>query len=45
MDMQKEIYIAYYNWIKDNKPVTEFKYTLERSLEYVDAFNEKYKEI
>lgn len=38
MDMKKEIYRNYYNWIKEDKPVLEFTCTVERSLEYCEDF-------
>lgn len=38
IDMKKEIYINYHQWIKDNKNPLEFHCELERSLEYVNDF-------
>ena len=43
MDIRKEVYIAYYNWVKEDKPIQEFKYTIERPIEYVDKFNKDWE--
>lgn len=40
MDIRKEIYINYYNWTKEDKPVREFNCTIERSLDYCNKFIE-----
>ena len=41
-DMKKEMYLNYYNWIKEDKDPLRFNCVIERSLEYVDDFCEKY---
>lgn len=38
MDMKREMYLHYHQWIKDGKNPLDFECEIERSLEYVESF-------
>lgn len=42
-EIRKDMYLAYYNWVKEDKPMLEFKYEREVTEDEYYAFMEKTK--